>query len=325
LLERFALHGEEVAFEALVKRHGTMVWSVCRRVLRNQQDIEDAFQATFLVLVRKAITIRKRASLASWLHGVAYRIALKALSQRQTAKELSEQLESDSEILTEASYREVRAILDEEMLHLPERFRTPLLLCCLEGLTKAEAAKQLGWKEGTLSSRLARGRDRLQTRLIRRGVTLSASTLGLLLASEASAIVPISLSTATVRVAVFSAAGEALSGGVSTSVTALAKGILNAMALTKLKAGAALVIAVCALFAGAAWAAHQVLVQKQPENPDEAKTAVKKADAPSRKKPSIPGRIITATRCRRERWREWERFSFVTLWQTLPFQPTARP
>jgi len=284
LLERFAFEGDDAAFEELVKRHAALVWGVCRRVLRNEQDIQDAFQATFLVLVRKAATIRKKASVASWLHGVARHVALKAHASalRRLSHERDERPGGQTDAGAEASYREVRAILDEELLHLPKRFRTPLLLCCLEGLTKAEAAKQLGWKEGTVASRLARARQRLQGRLTRRGITLAAGPVGLLLAEEASAAVPAVLAAGTIRMAVLFAAGEAITGIVPTTVALLTKGILNTMALSKLKAGAALVMTACALFAGAGWAAHQVLANKPAEEQrkDEPKSAAKKAETP---------------------------------------------
>jgi RNA polymerase sigma factor (sigma-70 family) len=145
LLDSFALKRDEAAFEAIVARHGPLVWGVCRRVLRRDQDIEDAFQATFLVLVRKARSIRRRASVASWLHGVAHRIALqaRASAQRGLMHELHGSTCTEIDTVSEASYREVRAVVDEEILSLPERFRTPLLLCCLEGRTKLRARQRV--------------------------------------------------------------------------------------------------------------------------------------------------------------------------------------
>ncbi len=282
LLDRFAFQGDEAAFEAIVKRHGPLVWGVCRRILKCEQDIEDAFQATFLVLVRKAQSIRRRASVTCWLHGVAHRIALQAFAQskRCISDELPPSIRTEMDAVSEASYREVRKILDEEILTLPERLRTPLLLCCLEGRTKAEAAKQLGWKEGTVASRLARARKRLQGRLTRRGITLAAGPVSLLLAEEASAAVPVAIAASTVRLAVLFAAGEALAGNVPTTVAFLTKGILNTMALSKLKAGAALVVTACVLFTGAGWAAHQVLANKPAEEQrkDEPQSAAKKPE-----------------------------------------------
>jgi RNA polymerase sigma factor (sigma-70 family) len=201
LLKRFAFQGNQAAFERIVERHGPLVWGVCRRVLHHQQDVEDAFQATFLVLVRKAHSIRRRASLTSWLHGVAHRVALQARAgvQRNVLHELRESATAGPDAASEASYRELRAIVDQEILNLPERFRTPLLLCCFEGRTKAVAARELGWKEGTVASRLARARQRLHSRLIRRGIALAAAPAGLVFAEKSSAAVPAAVVTATVR------------------------------------------------------------------------------------------------------------------------------
>jgi RNA polymerase sigma factor (sigma-70 family) len=284
LLDSFALKRDEAAFEAIVERHGPLVWGVCRRVLRREQDIEDAFQATFLVLVRKARSIRRRASVTSWLHGVAHRIALQARAREQRGfmHELRESPRTQIDAASEASYREVRAILDEEILSLPERFRTPLLLCCLEGRTKAEAARELGWKEGTVASRLARARQRLQQRLTRRGIIVPAAVLGVILAEKSSAAVPVAVAAATVRMAVLVSAGEAASAGVSTSVALLARGTLHGMALTKLKLSLALILTLCLLGAGAGWAAHQALEAKATgeQRKDEPQQPAKKAEAP---------------------------------------------
>jgi RNA polymerase sigma factor (sigma-70 family) len=285
LLERFAFQRDETAFEALLERHGPMVWGVCRRILRREQDIEDAFQATFLVLVRKARSLRRRASVTSWLHGVAHRIALqaRARAQRRFMDELRESPRAASDASSGASYREVRALVDKEILSLPERSRTPLLLCCLEGRTKAEAARELGWKEGTVASRLARARQRLQQRLVRRGIIVPAAVLGVILAEKSAAAVPVAVAAATVRIAVLVAAGEtATAGGVSTSVALLAKGTLNGMALSKLKIGLALILTVCLLGAGAGWAAYQALDPKATGElrKDEPEQPAKKAEAP---------------------------------------------
>jgi RNA polymerase sigma factor (sigma-70 family) len=294
LLERFAIQGDESAFEAIVERHGPLVWGVCRRVLNRDQDIEDAFQATFLVLVRKAHSIRRRASVSSWLHGVAHRVALQARASVEQNR--THNLQGPSPTLTdaasEASYRELRAILDEEILGLPERFRTPLLLCCLEGRTKAEAARELGWKEGTVASRLARARLRLHGRLTQRGILLAAGPAGMVLVEKSSAAVSAALVAAAVRMAILFAAGEVASaGGVSTSVPVLAKGILNGMVVSKVKVSAALILTVCFLAAGAGWAAHQALQEKpKPEQrKDEPQPTAKKADEDKQAKKDLYG------------------------------------
>src|SRR5205085_417873 len=160
----------------LVDRHGPMVLSVCRRVLGNAHDAEDAFQAAFLVLVRRARKILRRESVGSWLHGVAYRTALKArtaalrrlVKEKQTAA--GQAVDDRSDIV----WRELRPILDEEIDRLPEKYRLPLVLCYLEGKTNAEVARQLRWPKGTVATRLARAREQLRRRLTRRGAVLSA-------------------------------------------------------------------------------------------------------------------------------------------------------
>ena len=172
LLQRFVDHQDRTAFAALVQRHGPMVRSVCWRLLRHEADVDDAFQATFLVLLHKACTIRRRPSLASWLYGVAFRTALKAKSQA-TQRQAHEQRAigtSPAEPWREAAWREICTVLDEEVQGLSERYRAPLVLCYLEGRTRDEAAHQLGWSLRTLQRRLERGREILRTRLIRRGL-----------------------------------------------------------------------------------------------------------------------------------------------------------
>jgi RNA polymerase sigma factor (sigma-70 family) len=156
LLDRFVQAGDEEAFELLVQRHGPMVWRSCLRVARQAADAEDAFQATFLVLCRKGGSISKRESLGGWLHKIAYRIALKANS-RSAFRMLDEgQLPArTTDPAADLMQSELRLLLDEALSRLPEKYRVPLVLCCLEGKTRAGAAAELGWAVGTLSSRLA--------------------------------------------------------------------------------------------------------------------------------------------------------------------------
>jgi RNA polymerase sigma factor (sigma-70 family) len=268
LLRRFAGGQEEGAFEALLRRHGPLVWGVCRRVLANEQDAEDAFQATFLVLVCKALSIRKQTSVASWLHGVAHRIALKARAEAaRRRREFQGVPLVQEDTLSEVSWREVRAMLDDEVLQLPERLRVPFTLCCLEGQSKAEAARQLGWKEGTVSSRLDRARQRLRGRLARRGIVHPVGSLAAMLAANAlPAVVPVPVLEATVKAAALVTAGKAVTVGTSsTTVAGLVRGaLLQTLYVTKLKTGAALLLAVTLLAAGVGLAARQTLTQGVP-------------------------------------------------------------
>src|SRR5262245_46321081 len=207
LLDRYAGGRDESAFSALLVRHGPMVLGVCRRLLGNEQDAEDAFQATFLVLAQSAGCIRKRDSVAAWLHGVAQRIARKtqrARARRQQRERRAARREARPGL--EVATRELEAVLDEELAGLPGHYRAALLLCYFEGQTVEEAARQLSCPRGTVASRLAQGRTLLRTRLARRGVDLSAGALAaLLLAGTAPAAVPAALLAAT-RVAVFAPA-----------------------------------------------------------------------------------------------------------------------
>jgi RNA polymerase sigma factor (sigma-70 family) len=177
LLARFLSGKDAEAFDALVRRHGAMVRSVCSRLLHCKQDVEDACQATFLVLIRKAVSIRRRSSVASWLHGVAYHIARDArarASRRATVPWPAADVPQSDE-RSELLWREVQTILDEELQRLAEKYRAPLVLCYLEGRTRDEAARALGWTTTVLRGRLERGRHTLRDRLISRGLTLSAA------------------------------------------------------------------------------------------------------------------------------------------------------
>ncbi len=236
LLERFTTRHEEAVFEALLQRHGPMVLGVCQRVLNQEQDAEDAFQATFLVLARQAHTIRRHASVGSWLYGVAQRVALKAkaLAARRRAHERCVMRVAQTEPEGDWHRRELRAVLDEELQRLPEKYRAPLVLCYLEGKTNAEAARALGWPLGTISKRLARARERLRDRLVGRGFALSLGLLGTVLEeTTVRAAVPAALRATTLRTALLGATGKVATASVSASATTLAEGVLQAMRLTK--------------------------------------------------------------------------------------------
>src|SRR5262249_49623855 len=195
LLECFLTRQDEAAFAALLRRHGPMVLGVCRRVLRHTEDAEDAFQATFLILVRKAAAIRKREAVASWLHRAAFRAALEANAARRRSRErqVSAMPETEAAVLEDLS-GELRALLEQELDRLPDKYRDAVVLCDLEGKTRKQAAQQLGVPEGTLSGRLTTARRMLAGRLARRGLTISGGALAAILSEgAASACVPKSL------------------------------------------------------------------------------------------------------------------------------------
>jgi RNA polymerase sigma factor (sigma-70 family) len=249
LLERFVRRHDDTAFAVLVRRHGPMVRATCRRALGDRPDLDDAFQAVFLVLARKAGSIRDGRRLAPWLHMVAVRAALRlrrCLRQRATRERLVSLLPEPAP-RPAAEPNDWLDVLDEELRRLPEKLHAALVLCELQGHTRTEAAGVLGVPEGTLSSRLARGRDLLRRRLVRRGVTVSATALTAALTAGAAAAVPPSLTTATTQAATTSAA--------SAGVTAVADGVMRAMFLTKCKAFGLILAATAAAFLGLAWGA----------------------------------------------------------------------
>jgi RNA polymerase sigma-70 factor (ECF subfamily) len=238
LLERFLTLREDSAFESLVRRHGPMVFGVCRRVLHHEQDAEDAFQATFLVLVRKAATIWPREMLPNWLFGVAYRTALaaKTAAVRRRLRERQVNPMPPTKASDQNLWPDLQPILDEELSHLPNKYRVPIVLCDLEGKSRQEAAQQLGWLPGTLSGRLARARSMLAKRLTRRGLTVSGAVLAASFGQNlASANLPPSLLSSTVKASLMVAAGRAATALISANVIALSQGVLRTMLMTKIK------------------------------------------------------------------------------------------
>lgn len=237
LLERFITLGEEVAFEALVRRHGAMVLGVCRRVLGNVHDGDDAFQATFLVLVRKARSVAPREAVGNWLYGVAYRTALEARARILRRAKRERHLPDMPHPITEPPrhWNDVAPLLDRELSRLPEKYRLPVVLCDLEGRGRPEVSDHLHLAPGTLSSRLARGRKMLADRLRRKGLVLSAGALALALSRQSAAAVPASLSLSTVQAAALLATGQAATGVVSAQVIELMQGVLKAMSMTKIQ------------------------------------------------------------------------------------------
>jgi len=254
LLERFTAQGAaaedatvaaEAAFAALVARHGPMVLGVCRRTLVDQGDVEDAFQATFLVLVRRARSVRVGDSLGRWLYGVARRVAAKARARAGRARVRFAMLDVEP-VAPESSDAHIglMAALDEEVNRLPEKYRAPVILCHFEGLSHAEAADRLRCPVGTVSGRLSRARDLLRDRLVRRGLAPTAGSMVAALAADgARASVPESLAAATVRSATRLASGGALKAGiVSASALSLMNEVLRAALAVKLKVAAAALI-----------------------------------------------------------------------------------
>jgi RNA polymerase sigma factor (sigma-70 family) len=268
LLERYAARRDEAAFAQVVRRHAGLVWGVCRRVLGQVQDAEDAFQATFLVLARKARAIRWRADVGNWLYAVAVRTALKARAQavrRQRRERPMVDVPTPEPI---AGCRdEVRSILDEELHRLPHKYRAPVVLHYLEGMTYAQAAEALGWAPGTVSSRLARARQLLRTRLTRRGVAVSTGSVAALLAAEAaSGAAPAVLLETTIRAAFLSAAGKAGAAGlISARAALLTKGVLRAMLLTRLKVAAGLLLVLGLAGVGAGLFTQGMLAAGRPD------------------------------------------------------------
>jgi RNA polymerase sigma factor (sigma-70 family) len=264
LLGRFAAGRDEAAFAALVERHGPMVLGVCRRVLAAEQDAEDAFQAAFLVLARKAVSIQRRESVSRWLYEVAYRTALRARlsAARRRDRERRAETMCTPDPTAEAAWREIRPVLDEELHRLPEKYRDALVLCYLEGKSNRDAARVLGWPAGTMSRRLVRARELLRDRLAGRGVALSVGLLGAAVAQNASAAVPKALFVPTVRAAGRFAMGQA-AAGVSANATALAGGVLRTMTITRCRSLAVVILAV-GLAGGGAGVLLQPLSVAQP-------------------------------------------------------------
>jgi len=235
LLEAFAQTGDESAFAEVVRRHGPLVLGVCRRILGNLQDAEDAFQATFLVLARKAGTLAWHDSVKNWLHGVACRIAMKSRSQSLKRKQKEKAAgTSQDEGQPLQAWNELRGVLDEELAHLPDKYRLVLLLCYLEGKTRDEAAEQLGWTVGSVKGYLERGREMLKARLSKRGLALSLTlSAGLLSGVSAEAAIPATLTIATVQAAALFTTSSATH--VAAPAFTLAQGALNAMMIAKIK------------------------------------------------------------------------------------------
>lgn len=254
LLGRFIEHRDEAAAAALVRRHGPMVWGVCRRVLGNHHDAEDAFQATFLVLVRRAAAVVPREMVGNWLYGVAHQTALKAKATLAKRRTREKQVAALPEIEVEPHHlqRELRVVLDQELSRLPDKYRVAIVLCDLEGKTRTEAARQLGVPPGTLAARLTRGRALLAKRLTRHGLAISGGTMAAALAEQAAAACqPAAVVSSTIKAVTSVAAGQAASMGmISAQVAALTEGMAKAMFLSKIKIAVGMVLALTVSIGG---------------------------------------------------------------------------
>ncbi len=252
LLQLFISQRDDDAFEALVRRHGPMVLGVCRRILHNEADVEDCFQATFLVLVRKAASLRRRCLVSNWLYGTARKAALNARAMRNLRHRKEKEAGAEKARKSVEHDRELQELLDQELESLPNKYRAAIILCDLEGLTIADAARQVGCPQGTLNARLVRGRAMLGKRLLRHGLAVSGTVLATALCQNAaSACVPGPLVVSTVQAATLMAAGKTLAAGaISAKVVALTEGVLKAMLMTKLKVALAVVLAVHLIGAG---------------------------------------------------------------------------
>src|SRR5579883_570499 len=268
LIEQFASGRDEDAFAVLIRRHGPMVLRVGQRVLHDMHAAEDVLQATFFILSRKAASLRWGESVGCWLHGVAYRLAQNVRRQRARRRrhEIQAAEKHADDPLAEISVREAQAIVDEELARLPEKYRAPLVLCCLEGKTRDEAARLLGWSVKLVKSRLEQGRERLRNRLSRRGLTLSAALVATLLTEEVvSAALPAALIRATVE-----ATRTGLSNGISASVALLAQSALGGMITMKAKVIVGLLLLMGILAAGMGAFTLSQEDEKKAENPPAA-------------------------------------------------------
>lgn len=280
LLSRFGASRDEAAFASLLQRHGPLVLNVCRRVLGNADDADDAFQATFLVLARKAGSIRQGESVGSWLYGVAFRIASKAkvnaARRRAHERRVADMPKLDTG--NPALWGEMRPLLDEELSRLPEKYRLPIVLRYLQGKSNEEAAWELGCPAGTLTWRLSQALDMLRQRLARRGVTLSSTLLGTLVVENgASAALTTVLSDTTLRAAVLFAAGrEVAANGASLFIISLAEGALRAMWINKMTTTALILLVVGMFGIGGGLLAFRSMARETaavpaPENPPVAR------------------------------------------------------
>jgi RNA polymerase sigma factor (sigma-70 family) len=262
LLESFITSRDEAAFAVLVRRHGPMVLGVCRRVIGSVHDAEDAFQATFLILARKAAAVVPREAVGNWLYGVAYRTGLAARGQlrRRQAREKQVTDMPHPQFEPPDVWPELQPLLDQELSRLPDKYRLPVVLCDLESKGRKDVARQLGLPEGTLSSRLATARRMLAKRLTGRGLAISGGALAAVLSQHAaSAAVPLPLAAATVKGAALLAAGQTAAGVISAQAAVLAEGVLKAMLVARLKVTAVFLFVIGIAAVGVGGLVHRSL------------------------------------------------------------------
>jgi RNA polymerase sigma factor (sigma-70 family) len=299
LLDDYIGHRDGAALAALVRRHGPMVWGVCRRVVCDYHDAEDAFQATFLVLARKAASIASKELFSNWLYGVAHQTALKARASAARRKRRERQVTQMPEpaVAEQDLWRDLQPLLDDELSRLPAKYRVVIVLCDLEGKTRKEAARLLGCPEGTVAGRLARARVMLAKRLAQRGVALSGGALAAVLSQNvASGGVPASVVSFTLKAASLFGAGQAAATGViSVNVAALTEGVLKTMFLSKLKIGAALLLMLAAIGIGAMRLNSPALQAERPE-PRKEGPQVRAEPEPKKGRPREPKPITVSGR-----------------------------
>jgi RNA polymerase sigma factor (sigma-70 family) len=271
LLRRYVASRDEAAFACLVKRHGPMVLGVCRKLLRHEHDAEDAFQATFVVLARKARAIRRAEAVGSWLYGVAFRVAnkLREAQARRRAREAPLGDDVAARGSEELTWREVERAVYAELDRLAGKYRAPLLLCYLQGKTRDEAARQLGCDLSVFRGRLERGRELLRARLLRRGLSLSAALLALGIADKAPAAVLLSapLLSSTIKAALSAAGTTGAAGVLSTQVATLSQGVIQAMFLSKLQFVVAGLVSLAVVGSGVGLVSYRTWAQEAGATP----------------------------------------------------------
>jgi RNA polymerase sigma factor (sigma-70 family) len=283
-MEEFITHQKEGAFAFLVRRHGPMVFNVCRRILASSHDTEDAFQATFLVLARRLKSISQKESIGGWLHCVARRIALRARAQAAARRNREQEAVAAMRPGDDLTSQEVRAVLDEEIALLPEKYSTPIVLCYLEGKSYERAARQIGCPKPSLASRLARARELLRRRLERRGITLLAATLTTALAEMGTAApLPALLTIKTIKAAALVATGKSAVGCFSAGAVALEEAVTGMLGIKGKLLSTALVVGLA--IGGAGWAGKGGVGKPAPA--PQAAVAKEVADGPARKEPTV--------------------------------------